>query len=70
MNNKNLLYCILGSVILVFFNTSIVHDALHFFPIIGLLLSRIAYFISIIGIILTLYFTTILIKENWIFNRK
>ena len=70
MDNKNLLYCILGSVILIFFNTRIIHDALHFFPIIGLLLSRVAYLISIIGILLTLYFSILLIKENWLFNKK
>ncbi|WP_099346126.1 hypothetical protein [Clostridium tertium] len=68
--NSNLLYCILGSIILVLFNTSIVYDSLRSLPIIGLLLSQLTYFISTIGIILTLYFTILLIKENWKFKGK
>ncbi|MDU2674081.1 MAG: hypothetical protein E7C49_19010 [Clostridium sp.] len=68
--NSNLLYCILGSVILVLFNTSIVYDALRFLPIVGLFLSQLTYLISAIGVILTLYFTVILIKENWNFKGK
>ena len=70
MNNKNLLHCILGSVILALFNTNIFRDTLYAFPIIGFLLSPISYLISIIGILLTLYFSILLIKENWIFYRK
>lgn len=66
--NSNLLYCILGSIILILFNTSIVYDSLHFLPIIGLFLSQLTYFISSIGVILTLYFTILLIKENWKFK--
>ena len=46
--NSNLLYCILGSVILVLFNTSIVYDALRFLPIVGLFLSQLTYLISAI----------------------
>lgn len=68
--NSNLLYCILGSIILVLFNTSIVYDALRNLPVIGFLLSQITYFISAIGVMLTLYFTIILIKENWNFKNK
>lgn len=68
--NSNLLYCILGSIILILFNTSIVYDSLHFLPIIGLFLSQLTYFISSIGVILTLYFTILLIKENWKFKWK
>lgn len=68
--NSNLLYCILGSIILVLFNTSIVYDSLRFLPIIGLFLSQLTYFISAIGVILSLYFTILLIKENWEFKEK
>ncbi|MBS5885959.1 MAG: hypothetical protein E6300_09385 [Clostridium sp.] len=68
--NSNLLYCILGSIILVLFNTSIVYDSLRFLPIIGLFLSQLTYFISAIGVILSLYFTILLIKENWKFKEK
>lgn len=68
--NSNLLYCILGSIILILFNTSIVYDSLRCLPIIGFFLSQLTYFISSIGIILTLYFTIILIKENWKFKGK
>lgn len=62
--NNNLIYCILGSIILILFNTSIVYDSLRFLPIIGFFLSQLTYFISSIGVILTLYFTIMLIKEN------
>ena len=68
--NSNLLYCILGSIILVLFNTSIVYDSLRFLPIIGLFLSQLTYFISAIGVILSFYFTILLIKENWKFKEK
>ena len=68
--NSNLLYCILGSIILVLFNTSIVYDSLRFLPIIGLFLSQLTYFISAIGVILSLCFTILLIKENWKFKEK
>ncbi|MDB1946582.1 hypothetical protein PMY38_01425 [Clostridium tertium] len=68
--NSNLLYCILGSIILVLFNTSIVYDSLRFLPIIGLFLRQLTYFISAIGVILSLYFTILLIKENWKFKEK
>ncbi|MDU7241979.1 hypothetical protein [Clostridium sp.] len=68
--NSNLLYCILGSIILVLFNTSIVYDSLRFLPIIGLFLSQLTYFISAIGVILSLYFTILLIKEIWKFKEK
>ncbi|WP_370835358.1 hypothetical protein [Clostridium tertium] len=68
--NSNLLYCILGSIILVLFNTSIVYDSLRFLPIIGLFLSQLTYFISAIGVILSLYFTILLIKENWKFKEN
>lgn len=68
--NSNLLYCILGSIILVLFNTSIVYDSLRFLPIIGLFLSQLTYFISAIGVILSLYFTILLIKGNWKFKEK
>lgn len=68
--NSNLLYCILGSIILVLFNTNVVYDSLRMLPIVGLFLSQLTYFISSIGVILTLYFTIILIKENWNYKDK
>lgn len=65
--NKNikLLYCILGSIILVLSSTSIPYDALQGIPIIGLQLSQLTYYVSSIGVILSLYFAVLLIKENW-----
>lgn len=68
--NSNLLYCILGSIILVLFNTNVVYDSLRLLPIVGFFLSQLTYFISSIGVILTLYFTIILIKENWNYKDK
>lgn len=68
--NSNLLYCILGSIILVLFNTNVVYDSLQLLPIVGFFLSQLTYFISSIGVILTLYFTIILIKENWNYKDK
>lgn len=68
--NNSLLYCILGSIILVLFNTSIVYESLNFIPIIGFILAQLSYFISAIGVLLTLYFTVLLIKENWKFKDK
>lgn len=68
--NSGLLYCILGSIILVLFNTSIVYESLHFIPIIGFVLAQLSYFISAIGVLLTLYFAILLIKENWKFKDK
>lgn len=68
--NNNLLYCILGSVILVLFNTDIVYTALINIPIIGYQLSQLIYLISGVGVILTLYFTITLKKENWNFKNK
>ena len=68
--NSNLLYCILGSIILVLFNTDVVYNSLHMLPIVGFFLSQLTYFISSIGVILTLYFTIILIKENLNYKDK
>ena len=68
--NKNikLLYCILGSIILTLASTPIPYNALHYIPIIGL--SQLTYFISAMGVILSLYFAILLIKENWQFKSK
>lgn len=70
--NKNikLLYCILGSIILTLSSTPIPYNALHYIPIIGFWLSQLTYFISAMGVILSLYFAILLIKENWQFKSK
>ena len=70
--NKNvkLLYCILGSIILVLFNNNVIYTSLHYIPIVGFYLSQLTLFISAIGALLTLYFTIILIKENWNYKDK
>jgi len=68
--NNNLLYCILGSIILVLFNTEIVYTAFINIPIIGFQLAQLTYLISGAGVILTLYFAITLIKENWNFKNK
>lgn len=68
--NKNikLLYCILGSVILSLISMNIFYEAVRYIPIIGFYLSQLLYFISGIGVILTIYFAILLIKENWSFK--
>lgn len=70
--NKNvkLLYCILGSIILVLFNNDVIYISLRYIPIVGFHLSQLTFFISAIGALLTLYFTIILIKENWNYKDK
>ena len=62
--NTKLLYCILGSVILSLISMPIFYEAVHYIPIVGFYLSQLLYFISAIGVILTIYFSIVLIKEN------
>ena len=66
--NTKLLYCILGSVILSLISMPIFYEAVHYIPIVGFYLSQLLYFISGIGVILTIYFSILLIKENWSFK--
>ncbi|WP_195989684.1 hypothetical protein [Clostridium sp. D53t1_180928_C8] len=66
--NTKLLYCILGSVILALTSIPIFYDAVCYIPIVGFYLSQLLYFISAIGVILTIYFAILLIKENWTFK--
>lgn len=69
--NKNvkLLYCILGSIILSLISLPQFYESVHFIPIIGFPLSQLLYFISAIGVILTIYFAIMLIKENCNFKK-
>ena len=66
--NTKLLYCILGSVILSLISMPIFYEAVHYILIVGFYLSQSLYFISAIGVILTIYFCIVLIKENWSFK--
>ena len=66
--NTKLLYCILGSVILSLISMPIFYGAVHYIPIVGFYLSQFLYFISAIGVILTIYFSIVLIKENCSFK--
>lgn len=68
--NKNikLLYCILGSVILSLISMPIFYETVHYIPVVGFYLSQFLYFISAIGVILTIYFSIVLIKENCSFK--
>lgn len=68
--NIKLLYCILGSIILILASTPIPYEALNYIPFIGHFLSQLTYFISAIGVMLTIYLAGILIKENWNFKNK
>lgn len=66
--NTKLLYCILGSVILSLISMPIFYEAVQYIPIVGFYLSQLLYFISAIGVILTIYFSIVLIKENCSFT--
>ena len=66
--NTKLLHCILGSVILSLISMPIFYETVHYIPIVGFYLSQLLYFISAIGVILTIYFSTVLIKENCSFK--
>ena len=66
--NTKLLYCILGSVILSLISMPIFYEEVHYIPIVGFYLSKLIYFISAIGVILTIYFSIVLIKENCSFK--
>lgn len=63
--NTKLLYCILGSVLLALMSIPTFYNAVHYIPLIGFSLSQLLYFISAIGVILTIFFAILLIKENW-----
>lgn len=69
--NKNvkLLYCILGSIILSLISLPQFYESVRLIPIIGFPLSQLLYFISAIGVILTIYFAIMLIKENCNFKK-
>ena len=66
--NTKLLYCILGSVILFLISMPIFYEVVHYIPIVGFYLSQLLNFISAIGVILTIYFSIVLIKENCSFK--
>lgn len=66
--NTKLLYCILGSVILSLISMPIFYETVHYIPVVGFYLSQFLYFISAIGVILTIYFSIVLIKENCSFK--
>lgn len=66
--NTKLLYCILGSLLLALISISTFYEAVHYIPVVGFYLSQLLYFISAIGVILTIYFAIVLIKENWSFK--
>ena len=66
--NTKLLHCILGSVILSLISMPIFYETVHYIPVGGFYLSQLLYFISAIGVILTIYFSILLIKENWSFK--
>ena len=63
--NTKILYCILGSVVLSLMSIPTFYNAVHYIPFIGFSLSQLLYFISAIGVILTIFFAILLIKENW-----
>lgn len=60
-----LIYCIIGSIILSFISLPNFYDAIISIPIIGYYLAQLTYYVSSIGIALTIYFSFLLIKENY-----
>ena len=66
--NTKLLHCILGSIILSLISMPVFYDAVHYIPVVGFYLSQSLYFISAIGVISTIYFAIVLIKENLSFK--
>lgn len=67
--NTKLLHCILGSIILSLISMPVFYDAVHYIPVVGFYLSQSLYFISAIGVISTIYFAIVLIKENLSFKQ-
>lgn len=63
MNNKNILYCILGSLILVFFGTAFINDVLIRLPN-GYIFCNMLVHISSLGILLLIVFSITLIINN------
>ena len=66
--NTKLLYCILGSIILSLTSIPTYYNAVSYIPVVGVYLNYLISLISVIGLILTIYFAIRLIKENWNFK--
>ena len=66
--NTKLLYCILGSIILTLTSIPTYYSAVSYIPVVGVYLNYLISLISVIGLILTIYFAIRLIKENWNFK--
>ena len=66
--NTKLLYCILGSIILTLTGIPTYYNAVSYIPVVGVYLNYLISLISVIGLILTIYFAIRLIKENWDFK--
>ena len=62
--NKQLLYTILGSVILIFLALERPYNLVYNSPMFGFELSQILLYISNIGVILTVVFSVMLIHNN------
>lgn len=66
MQKSSELYnCLLGSLLLGVLNNPTFYNTLHNFPIIGFYLSQTLYIISTLGIALTIFFSILLIKNNF-----
>ena len=66
--NTKLLYCILGSIILTLTSIPTYYNEVSYIPVVGVYLNYLISLISVIGLILTIYFAIRLIKENWNFK--
>lgn len=63
MKNSEILFCLLGSLILIFLSSSLVNNILIRLPF-GFIITEVLLFISSIGVLLIILFALILIKNN------
>ncbi|MBN1056950.1 hypothetical protein DVW05_16635 [Clostridium botulinum] len=66
--SRKLLNCILGSILLILLNCPISFNAVSRIRYIGYILGDILNLISFLGVILTIIFSIMLIKENCKYN--
>lgn len=64
--NTRLIYCLLGSILLVLLACPLVHNLVYSTMRIGSILSGITDFIALIGVVLTVIFSVMLIIFNCI----
>lgn len=64
MKNSEILFCLLGSLILIFLSSSLINNILIRLPF-GFIITEVLLVISSIGVLLIILFALILIKNNF-----